>query len=150
LSSPAALGDLIPAGAQVYWGDDARESWFLLKRANYLGRAQGSAVVFSRAMSLEMVQHENAVDELTSQRNICRAISGAMATCTLSGDAVLDGCVASNAPDYMVFEHAVGLTPIAVRTLAVPGKPKPIYIYSCALLSQQHKALNRSESAVPS
>lgn len=62
--SPAAFDRALPRDAQVFWEDDVRGTWFLLRRPSYFSAAQGAGLLFQRETAMTFLERARVVQPL--------------------------------------------------------------------------------------
>jgi hypothetical protein len=61
---PAAFDTALPPDAQVFWEDDVRGTWFLLRRPSYFSAAQGAGLLFQRQTAATFLHRARVLQPL--------------------------------------------------------------------------------------
>jgi hypothetical protein len=130
--------------AQIYWADDVRGAWLVLKRPSYLSVAQGAAVVFTRglalayrdrAMELEPLGYE-FLDTWDKELPPLPPLDRAKLVATCRAAPALDALVLPTAVEGSIAATWNLPTPIfnwrAARETGAPATIPTLYLYRCA------------------
>jgi hypothetical protein len=132
----------IPAGATVFWDDELLVPWLLGLRGEFYAQAQGSGVVFDRALALELARRVGMLSRLDAQRELCHklhasagVVDGAAANCPASAQLLADVCHSAGHPDYLVLGEPTSTLPLAQWSDLDPRnsrRGRSYHLYSCA------------------
>jgi hypothetical protein len=132
----------IPVTATVFWDDELVVPWLLGLRGEFYAQAQGSGVVFSRDLALEVARRIGMLSPLDAPRELCRqrrvatgAADEAAASCRLGAPVLAKICHAAGHPDYLVFGEPASAPALAQWSDVDPSAPhrgRAYHLYSCA------------------
>ena len=139
---PIAVFDAVLApDAQVYWENDVRGPWLLLRRPSYFSRVQGAGIEFERRTALAYRDRANVVAPLTGRElldSIRASTTLPPALPVLTRGLLVSTCRRDGALDAMVLSRAV---PGAYA--AQWDVPTPVYDVDAARMGVSRPPINR-------
>jgi hypothetical protein len=144
----AVLEAQLTATAQVYWEDDVRGAWLLLRRPSYISYTQGAGLAFNRRTALAFRDRARALQPVTPSNLIVAFRSGDAAPVALpplTHGALAAACRDAPGLDAMVMARAlpgayaaewalptpIHFTEAAQKDLMLPPIRR-LYLYLCA------------------
>lgn len=137
---PDLFGEVLPAGAQVYWDSVSLVgTWLVLQRADYYSPQQLSGLVFSRATSIEASKRLARLDRILQESAFCRDTARPERErqgCFVTDEGMRLTCAPGpeGAPDYLVLpfhqpQRALGTWALTDESTGLPLAQ--YWLYGC-------------------
>lgn len=130
-AAAAALADwrkIVPAQAEVLWLADSMYTWLLLERRNYFSQDQLAGILYSPAMTDELLRRANALTAIARLEWWTLADVSPDAQPKELTQASLAAICRAPGLDFVVSEQNLGG---AIATAQMPQREVELYLYAC-------------------